>query len=140
VTKPHTVMVVDDASMMRTVVRQAIEASGRYQVVAQHPNGLKALWALKDVAPDVILLDVEMPVMDGATFLRHARVKTRAKIVVLSAASALGSANARTLREAGADAIADKPAGSVSPDLGADSPLVSILDRLMKTEQPNHVV
>lgn len=123
-------MVVDDAALMRGVIRSLLEESGRYEVVGQYENGKDALAALGDLSPDIVLLDVEMPVMDGAAFLRHARVKTRARIVILSAASALGTARSRELRRWGADAITDKPAGAVSLDLTVGDPLLDVLDRI----------
>ena len=57
--------------------------------------------------------------MDGLTFLRHARLLTRARIVVLSSVVELGSARAREARRLGADAVVAKPSGSVSLDLVA---------------------
>jgi chemotaxis response regulator CheB len=58
-----------------------------------------------------------MPVMDGIEFLRRARIKTRARILVLSGAAELGSARAADARRIGADAVLEKPSGAVSPDL-----------------------
>lgn len=121
-------MVVDDASMIRMVVRDTLESSGRYRVIAEHDNGLSAFEALRGLSPDIVLLDVEMPVMDGPTFVRFARAKTRAKIVVLSASASLGSTNARELRRWGVDAITEKPRGPASPELAQSAPLLRILD------------
>lgn len=112
-----TVMIVDDAAMMRTVLAQLLATDKRYEVVASCENGAKALAALAQAEPDIILVDIEMPVMDGIEFLRRARIKTRARILVLSGAAELGSARAGDARRLGADAVLEKPSGSVSPDL-----------------------
>lgn len=57
--------------------------------------------------------------MDGLTFLRYARLLTRARIVVLSSVAEVGSPRAREARRLGADAVVHKPSGAVSLDLGA---------------------
>ena len=58
-----------------------------------------------------------MPVMDGLEFLRHAKLKTRAKICMLSSVAVSGSPHAAKARELGADGVVSKPSGTVSHDL-----------------------
>jgi two-component system, chemotaxis family, protein-glutamate methylesterase/glutaminase len=116
-----TVMIIDDAAMMRTVIRNLVQSDKSYNVIASCENGQVALDTLKTHQPDIILVDIEMPVMDGLTFLRHARLRTRAKIVVLSSIAASGSPKALEARKLGADAVIQKPSGSVSLDLAAKS-------------------
>jgi two-component system chemotaxis response regulator CheB/two-component system chemotaxis response regulator CheY len=65
----------------------------------------------------LILLDIEMPEMDGLEFLRHAKLKSKAKIIVLSSVALAGSPYAAKARALGADAIVTKPSGAVSLDL-----------------------
>jgi two-component system, chemotaxis family, protein-glutamate methylesterase/glutaminase len=115
---PHKVMIVDDAAMMRLVISNFIAPLPEFEVTAAAANGKVALDMLKK-HPDVelILLDIEMPEMDGLEFLRHAKLKTRAKIVVLSSVAVAGSPHAAKARELGADAIVTKPSGAVSMDL-----------------------
>ncbi len=113
----RSVMVVDDAVMMRLVIMNVIESDPHYKVTSNCENGAKALEALKKADPDVIMLDMEMPVMDGLTFIREARLRTKAKIVVLSADVQPGSAKAEQARRLGADAVIPKPSGSVLFDL-----------------------
>ena len=127
-----TVMIVEDAAMMRTVLAQLLATETRYKVVASCENGEKALAALAKTEPDIILVDIEMPIMDGIEFLRRARIKTRARIVVLSGIAELGSARASDARRLGADAVLEKPSGSVSPDLVGRSgqAILGILARL----------
>ena len=115
--KRRRVLIVDDASLMRLVIRSVVEKEKRNEIVGACSNGQEALDQLKFAQPDVILVDIEMPVMDGLTFLRNARLKTRAKIVVLSSVAPEGSDKAREARQLGADAIIQKPSGSVSFDL-----------------------
>jgi len=58
-----------------------------------------------------------MPEMDGLEFLRYAKLKSKAKIVILSSVALSGSPYAAKARELGADAIVTKPSGAVSLDL-----------------------
>ncbi|WP_036281039.1 response regulator [Methylocystis sp. ATCC 49242] len=114
----HKVMVVDDSAMMRVVISNFVSSLPNYKVMAAAENGRKALEQLAKF-PDLslILLDIEMPEMNGLEFLRHAKLKSRAKIVILSSVAAAGSRQASEARSLGADAIVTKPAGAVSMDL-----------------------
>jgi chemotaxis response regulator CheB len=129
----RNVLVVDDARMMRMLVSQVLKEDGRYEVVGYCENGQQALEAIGKHKLDLIMVDIEMPVMDGLTFIRHARLKTRAKIVVLSSVAAFGSPKATEARKLGADAILHKPSGSVSMDLAQTSgkEILSTLRRLL---------
>ncbi len=126
-----TVLIVDDAQLMRLVISNLVKSDSRY-LVMYSANGQEALEAIKKKDPDIILLDIEMPKMDGLSFLRHARLKTRAKIVVLSSVAGAGSEQTKEARRLGADAIFQKPSGSVSMDLAEKlgPALLSTLKRL----------
>jgi two-component system chemotaxis response regulator CheB len=63
------VMVVDDSAVVRGLVTRMLEADPEVAVVASIANGAAALAALPRVEPDVVVLDIEMPVMDGLTAL-----------------------------------------------------------------------
>jgi two-component system, chemotaxis family, protein-glutamate methylesterase/glutaminase len=112
-----TAIIIDDAQLMRVALERLLTASGEYRVLASCKNGQEGVAAVLQHAPDVVLVDIEMPILDGLGFLQHARIKTRAQIAVLSAATELGTETARRARSLGADAILEKPSGSVSPDL-----------------------
>jgi two-component system chemotaxis response regulator CheB/two-component system chemotaxis response regulator CheY len=132
---PHKVMVVDDAAMMRVVVSNFISPLPEFQVVAAAANGKLALEQLSK-HPDLalILLDIEMPEMDGLEFLRHAKLKTRAKVIILSSVAVAGSPHAARARELGADAIVTKPSGAVSMDLAEKrgSQLIQTMQKLVQ--------
>ena len=59
------VMLVDDHSIMRDLLQDALEDSGKFEVVARASDGEEALRMVEEAAPDVIVMDVIMPVMDG---------------------------------------------------------------------------
>lgn len=131
---PFNVMIVDDAAMMRLYIASFIKTLPDFKVVAQAANGREALDKLMN-APDLdlILLDIEMPVMDGLEFLRHAKLKTRAKICMLSSVVVSGSPHAAKARELGADGVVAKPSGTVSHDLEEKTgdELVKVMRSLM---------
>ena len=66
-----SVMLVDDHSIMRDLLRDALENTGEYRVVAQAADGAEALRLVEEAAPDVIVMDVIMPVMDGIEACRE---------------------------------------------------------------------
>jgi two-component system, chemotaxis family, protein-glutamate methylesterase/glutaminase len=63
--RPIRVMVVDDSAVVRGLVSRWIEEEPGLEVVARHPNGKLAVEDVARSAPDIVLLDMEMPVMDG---------------------------------------------------------------------------
>ena len=66
-----SVMLVDDHSIMRDLLRDALENTGEFQVVAQAADGEEAVRVVREAAPDVIVMDVIMPVMDGIEACRQ---------------------------------------------------------------------
>ena len=127
-----TVMIVDDAAMMRLYISSFLKSLKDFKLVAQAANGQEALDKLADFPDlDLILLDIEMPVMDGLEFLRHAKLKTRAKICMLSSVTVSGSPLAAKARELGADGVVAKPSGTVSHDL--EEKTGDVLSRVMRS-------
>ena len=130
------IMVVDDAAMMRLVIRNMLGRDPHIHLAGFASNGKEALEKLDAVQPDLILLDIEMPEMDGLEFLRHARLKSQAKVVMLTSMAPKGSTKAMRARSLGADAIISKPSGAVSYDLEAKrgSELRQTIYRLLEIE------
>jgi CheY-like chemotaxis protein len=111
-------MIVDDALMMRSVISNFVQTMPEFKVVAFAPNGVEALNQLAQHPNlSLILLDIEMPEMDGFEFLRRAKLKTKAKFLVLSSVAVAGSTQAARAKMLGADAIVSKPSGAISFDL-----------------------
>lgn len=61
----HRVLLADDVGELRALVRLTLERSGEFVVVAEAGNGAEAVEAAAHELPDLVLLDVSMPIMDG---------------------------------------------------------------------------
>ncbi len=135
---PKKIMLIDDSVMMRKIIRHMLAPDPNLQITSCASNGKDALEELHYERPDLILLDLEMPEMDGLEFLRLVRSKVRAKIVVLSANVGPGSPKAAQALSLGADAIVSKPSGALSQGLkqarGAE--LFNVIYRLLGIDMP----
>ena len=65
------VMLVDDQNLVRKGVRSLLELSEEIEVVAEAPDGAEAVAQIPEVGPDVVLLDMRMPGMNGVEVLRQ---------------------------------------------------------------------
>ncbi|MFZ0803812.1 MAG: response regulator [Terriglobales bacterium] len=73
-------LIVDDSSVMRKIVERSLRQAGLdLAEVREAGNGAEALGALKDSGVDLILCDINMPVMDGIEFLRQLQGQENAK-------------------------------------------------------------
>ncbi len=112
----HRVMIVDDSFLMRRVIHNIVERDARLSVVGEAADGQEALGLLDSLDPEVILLDIEMPRMDGLEFLRHAQLLTEARVIVISSVAQLGSPQALEVLSLGVADILPKPSGVLSVD------------------------
>src|SRR5712691_8903678 len=81
-TSPVRVMVVDDSSSTRTMLREALSLDGGIQVVGEAGGGKEAVSRAGDLKPDVVLMDVRMPDMDGVTATRSIITESPATRIV----------------------------------------------------------
>jgi two-component system chemotaxis response regulator CheB len=105
------ILIVDDSVVMRTLLRSVISMDASLVVVGTAANGESALGAIENLRPDLVLLDVEMPVMDGLATLRELRVRGHRVPVIMC--SSLTQRGARVTIEAlacGATDYVAKPA------------------------------
>lgn len=113
-----SVLICDDSALMRNLISRIIDGTEGMRVAAKASNGQIALEKIEETNPDIIVLDIEMPVMNGIEFLR-ARKEKRLKVpvVVLSSVATRGAAVTMEALELGAADFITKPAGSVSADI-----------------------
>ena len=114
---PVRVLVVDDSAMMRRLVRESLLADPAFAVVAEAADGGEALARIAAERPDLIMLDIEMPVLDGLGVLRDWALRGTGAVVVVSSAAVPGGEVAVEARRLGAAAVVGKPSGAFSPDL-----------------------
>ena len=108
-TAPKTILVVDDAALVRVYYRTILEGAGFR--VEEALNGLEALETLLSRAVDLLVVDINMPQMDGLTFLRTLREREgpMASIPALVASTESAAADFAAARAAGANYYLLKP-------------------------------
>lgn len=106
---PIRVLVVDDSRAMRALLRSCLERDPGVRVVAEAADPYEARDAVKAVSPDVILLDVNLPRMDGLTFLERLMRLRPTPVIMVSSEVAEGTAAALAALEIGAVDCVVKP-------------------------------
>jgi two-component system chemotaxis response regulator CheB len=103
------VLVVDDSAVVRQVLVGLLEGAAGIQVTHAVADPLLAMERMKQQWPDVIVLDVEMPRMDGITFLRKIMAERPTPVVICSTLTEKGAKTTLEAMAAGAVAIVTKP-------------------------------
>src|ERR1043165_1017658 len=113
---PVRVLVVDDSVFNRRSIGEILAQSPEFEVVGKAADGEEALRVVANPKPDCITLDLEMPRMDGFTFLRILMTKMPTPVVVVSSYSQ--KENVFKALELGALDFVAKPERFSDPDLG----------------------
>jgi len=80
-----SVLIVDDAAFMRMMIKDILVKNG-YNVVGEAENGLRAIEKYKELSPDLVIMDITMPDMDGIQAVRQIKkINADAKIIMCSA-------------------------------------------------------
>ncbi|MBY0401508.1 chemotaxis-specific protein-glutamate methyltransferase CheB [Myxococcota bacterium] len=104
------VLVVDDSTVVRRIVAKVLGDDPRIEVVGAVANGQVALEKLESLRPDLLTLDLEMPVMGGLETLAQLRARgIKLPVIVFSAADQAGAAGALEALQAGASDYVTKP-------------------------------
>lgn len=103
------VFIVDDSAVVRQVLTGLLEQDRGIRVIGAAPDPLFALQKMEKEWPDVIVLDVEMPRMDGITFLRKLMAERPTPVVICSTLTEAGADTTFQAMQAGAFAIIAKP-------------------------------
>ncbi|WP_404416150.1 chemotaxis response regulator protein-glutamate methylesterase [Marinospirillum sp.] len=103
------VLIVDDSALVRQSLTQILSSDPQIEVVGTASDPYAAVEKMRQLKPDVITLDVEMPRMDGLTFLRRIMSQHPIPVVICSTLTTQGSATLVEALEAGAVSIITKP-------------------------------
>jgi len=115
---PVKVLVVDDSAVMRQLLSTLLEADPEIKVIGTAPDPLIARDKIKALNPDVVTLDVEMPHMDGVSFLRRIMTLRPMPVVMISTLTQAGAEITLEALEIGAVDFIAKPS-SLGGDLAA---------------------
>ncbi len=103
------VLVVDDSAFMRRVISDIINNDSRLETVGVATNGKEAIELLDELVPDVISLDIQMPVMDGLTMMKKMKKTHRIPVVMMSTLTREGAKETIQALELGAFDFVAKP-------------------------------
>ena len=105
-------LIVDDSAAVRTTLSDIISSDPALEVMATAADPYIAVERIRHEVPDVIFLDIELPRMDGITFLK--KMMSQRPIPVVIASSAVNPVRARRLAELGALGVVAKPLSPAS--------------------------
>jgi two-component system chemotaxis response regulator CheB len=114
---PIRVLVVDDSAVMRKLISHALSLDPQIQIIGQAPDPLMARELVLEKKPDVIVLDIEMPKMDGLSFLKKLMEFIPTRVLIFSSVAGAGSANALKALELGAIDVLEKPSADVTRNM-----------------------
>ena len=117
--KSRKVLIVDDSKLMRLLLRNIVNNMEFFSDIYEAVNGREALDLLEMNKVDLVLLDIEMPVMDGVEALKEIRLRYDTKVIIVSSLAQLGSSYSVKVKQLSADGVIDKPSGAVDPSLAA---------------------
>ncbi|MCL2255065.1 MAG: response regulator [Lachnospiraceae bacterium] len=79
------ILIVDDAAFMRMMIKDILSKNG-YNVVGEAENGLKAIEKYNELQPDLVLMDITMPEMDGIAALKQIKAANGGALVIMCSA------------------------------------------------------
>ncbi len=115
-----SVMIVDDSAVVRAITQESLMLFSDIDVIATAPDPIFALQKMRKQWPDVLILDLEMPRMDGITFLRQMMEEKPTPTIIFSGQAEAGSDIVFQALQAGAVGIVAKPKGGMSDFMGKE--------------------
>src|SRR6476620_11308742 len=111
------VLIADDSAFMRKLIQEILITSNRIEIAGTARNGEDAIQKIKKLKPDVVTVDIEMPVINGIDALKIIMKETPVPVVMLSSTTREGAENTFLAIQNGAIDFIAKPSGTISLDL-----------------------
>jgi len=112
--RPSRVLIVDDSAIVRTMLSNVLKQEPDIEVVGLAADPFAARDLIVSQKPDVVTLDIEMPRMDGLTFLRQLMAQRPLPVIIISSVTQTGSVASIEALAAGAIDVIAKPGGPYS--------------------------
>ncbi len=113
-----SVLVCDDSALMRNMISRIVDGTSGMRTVGTAMNGKFCLQKIPILRPDVILLDIEMPEMNGLQFLEQRRLRgIDVPVIILSSVAIRGASVTMKCLELGASDFITKPSGAISTNI-----------------------
>ena len=125
------VLVVDDSAIARRITRESLAGDPQIEVVGTAANGRIALTMVKELAPDVVTMDMEMPVMDGIETVRAMRRRgDRCRIIMFTTVSVRDAKKTFAALAAGANDFVTKPSAMIVAGVSAVGGAESLVPKI----------
>jgi two-component system chemotaxis response regulator CheB len=125
------ILIVDDSAVMRSLLRSVVCADAGMEVAGTAGDGESALSAIETLRPDLVLLDVEMPVMDGLVTLRKLRAKNpRMPVIMCSSLTQRGAKVTIEALASGASDYVGKPTGQAGREEAAKALSLELIPKI----------
>ncbi|MEH6942157.1 protein-glutamate methylesterase/protein-glutamine glutaminase [Bacillus sp. JJ722] len=111
------VLIVEDSAFMRKLITDFLSEDERFEVIGTARNGKDAIEKIKKWQPNVVTMDIEMPIMNGIDALKVIMKECPVPVIFLSSATDLGADKTFVAMQYGAFDFIAKPSGSISLDL-----------------------
>ena len=131
------IMIAVDSFLVRNIIKNLLGSSPHLRVIGEAANGAQALERAAQWLPDIIILDIEMPVMNGLECLRQLQRACTAKVIVLTSIVSPGSSLAREALSLGAVEVVSTPTGSISLEQRAQRRLEIVAAVLRAADAPS---
>ncbi|HWP97548.1 MAG TPA: chemotaxis-specific protein-glutamate methyltransferase CheB [Syntrophomonadaceae bacterium] len=112
------VLIADDSALMRKTLKRILEADPEIEVIGGARDGEDVVVKARELMPDLITMDVNMPKQDGITALQHIVSEKICPVIMVSSLTQAGAMTTFEALELGAFDFVGKPGGTVSADMG----------------------
>ncbi|MCB1178766.1 MAG: chemotaxis response regulator protein-glutamate methylesterase [Leptospiraceae bacterium] len=135
-------IVIDDSALVRNIITDLLQSDGQIEVIATGKTGLDCVQLIEKLNPDVVTLDIEMPVMDGLTALKEiSRKNLRVAVIMLSVLTQHGAKATFQALELGAIDFVPKPSTEMKMGLEEiglllKSKIIGYFDHELKKKAP----